>query len=157
MCTQKFEKQGKIDVCWGQGSKELCSWTGLKRSDCRFVFILLSVFYNLLPRVEDDLTDWWHWDNGHCWRLLIVPLGPVLRARVFYPLDLPLPGHGWCQAGSATKSVFVHSSTGAVDPVNTRPGEEYSDLRPKSSSLVHLFQHKNRYSILILFPALFLN
>ena len=33
----------------------------LKKYDCRFISILLSAFYNLLSKVRDNLTDWWHW------------------------------------------------------------------------------------------------
>lgn len=111
-CTQKFDKKCKIDVCWGQSSKELCSWTGLKRSDCRFVFSFFSAFYNFLPRVEDDLTDW---TIARAWRFLSVPLGPTLGARVF--LSSVSASSSSCQAGSAPcRRHTAHNSTWGSGP-----------------------------------------
>lgn len=157
-CTQKFEKQRKIYVCWGQSSKELCPETGLKKSECRLVFILLSTFYSHFPRTEDDLTDWWHWDNGHCWRmeLLWAPFWPALGEGGSYPLYMPPPGHGRTESSSPLERGSQQLSP--VLPVghsSTLKGKNILNHRPRSGSPIWLSRNRNR--ILIFFSVLFLN
>lgn len=125
-----------------------------EKSGCRFVFILLSAFYNLLPAMEDIWTIWWRWDHGCHWRLSVLPWGqPSGQGQgCSHPLQVTGGPGRFCSLGRGSWHLSTTIS-GAVDPGQYASRKGYLDLRPKSSFPIQVFQHETE-TVLCL-PALF--